>query len=462
MIMTIFKKGFMMHIPLNKKNLFKTISPTRIIVSSFALIIFTGACLLTLPIASNDGNSIGFLNALFTATSATCVTGLVVADTLTQWTLFGQIVILLMIQVGGLGIVTLATFFSVLLGRKISMKGKILAQESISDYSFADVHQMIRSVVRITVTVELVGAVLLATSFVPKFGVRGLYLSVFHSVSAFCNAGFDLIGDYRSLTQFNGDPVVIYTVGLLIITGGLGFIVWKDLYDFRKVRSLYLHTKLVLIISASLIVFGAIFFFVSEQSNPDTMGSLNFFEKINAAIFHSITCRTAGYNSLPLNEMSEISKIMTILLMFIGAAPGSTGGGIKVTTFGILLLAVFSNIKGNDETIVLKRRVSQVVVNKALSIAGLSMVLIFIMTAIVFSVEQLPFINVLYEVTSAFGTVGLSTGITPDLHGISKIVLIFTMFLGRVGPLSFAVAIAIRENRKLQNAVYPEGKIMVG
>ena len=222
-----------MHIIHSRRKLLKTVSPTRIIVSSFALIIFTGACLLSLPIASNDGRSIGFLDALFTATSATCVTGLVIADTLTQWTLFGQIVILLLIQVGGLGIVTLATFFSVLLGRKISMKGKILAQESISDYSFADVIRMIKSVIRITVGVELVGAALLSISFVPRFGLRGLYMAVFHAVSAFCNAGFDLIGGYRSLTQFNGDPIVIYTIALLIITGGLGFIVWKDLADFK-------------------------------------------------------------------------------------------------------------------------------------------------------------------------------------------------------------------------------------
>ncbi len=451
-----------MQIIQRKRNLLKTISPARIIVSSFALIILTGTCLLNLPFASNDGRSIGIIDALFTATSATCVTGLVIADTLTQWTLFGQIVILMLIQVGGLGIVTLATFFSVLLGRKISMKGKILAQESLSDYNFTDVLRMIKSVIRITVGVELIGALLLSVSFVPKFGLKGIYLSVFHSVSAFCNAGFDLIGDYRSLTPFSGDPIVVYTIALLIVTGGLGFIVWKDLYDFRRTRTLYLHTKLVLILSASLIVFGALFFFVSEHSNPQTMGSLGLFDKINAAVFQSVTCRTAGFNTVPLNEMNEIAKIMTILLMFIGAAPGSTGGGIKVTTFGILVLAIFSNIRGNEETIVLKRRVPQVVVNKALAIAGLSMVLIFIMTAVVISVEQLPFINVLYEVTSAFGTVGLSTGITPGLHSISKVLLTFTMFLGRVGPLSFAVAITMREHRKLQNAVYPEGKIMVG
>lgn len=451
-----------MHIIQRKKKLLKTISPTRIIVSSFALIIFTGACLLSLPIASNDGKSIGFLNALFTSTSATCVTGLVIADTLTQWTLFGQLVILLLIQIGGLGLITLATFFSVLLGRKISMKGKILAQESISDYSFADVLKMIKSVIRITICVELIGAILLSVSFIPKFGLRGIYMAIFHAVSAFCNAGFDLMGDYQSLTQYSSDPLVTYTVASLVIIGGLGFIVWKDLYGFRHARTLYLHTKVVLIITAGLIAFGAVFFLVSEHSNPETMGSLNLFDKINAAFFQSVTCRTAGFNTVPLNEMNEISKIMTILLMFIGAAPGSTGGGIKITTFGILVMAILSNIMGNEETVVLRRRVSQMVVNKALTIAGLSMVLIFIMTTIIINVEKQAFVNVLYEVTSAFGTVGLSTGLTPGLHSISKLMLIFTMFLGRVGPLSFAVAIAIREKKKLQNAVYPEGKIMVG
>ncbi len=448
--------------PQRKRKILTAVSPARIIVSSFVLIIFTGACLLNLPIASNDGNSIGFLDAFFTATSATCVTGLVVADTLTQWTLFGQIVILTMIQIGALGIVTLATFFSVLLGKKISMKEKILAQESISDYSFSDVVKMIKSVITITACVELIGVILLSTRFIPQFGPRGIYLAVFHAISAFCNAGFDLMGNYQSLTQFNSDPVVMYTITLLVVTGGLGFIVWKDLAEYRKTRILYLHTKLVLIISASLIVFGSVFFFISEYSNPFTMEPLTFWGKLNAAIFQSVTCRTAGFNTLALNQMDEISKIVTILLMFIGAAPGSTGGGIKVTTFGILVMAILSNILGNEDTIVLKRRVSQVVVNKALAIVGLSMVLIFIMTTIIVSVEKAAFINVLYEITSAFGTVGLTTGLTQHLHSISKILLIFTMFLGRVGPLSFAVAIAMRENKKLQNAVYPEGKIMVG
>ncbi len=437
-------------------------SPTRIIVSSFAIIILIGTILLNLPIASNDGVSIGIINAVFTATSATCVTGLVIADTLTQWTLFGQIVILFLIQVGGLGIVTLATFFSVLLGRKISMKGKLLAQESISDYSFTEVVAMIKNIVLITFAIELIGAILLSFSFIPRYGAKGIYMSIFHSISAFCNAGFDLTGGFRSLTDFNGDPIVLYTTAILIIVGGLGFIVWKDLYDYRHLHRLYLHTKIVLIMSLVLIVFGAVFIFALEYSNPETMGSLTFFEKINAAIFHSVTCRTAGYNSLPLNEMTEVSKMTSILLMFIGAAPGSTGGGIKVTTFGIIVIAIASNIRGNDETIILRRKVSQEIVNKAISIASLSIVIIFIMTVIIIGIEKISFVNVLFEVTSAFGTVGLSTGITPTLHNISKLLLIFTMFLGRVGPLTFAIAIAMKANKTSHNSVYPEGKIMVG
>ena len=437
-------------------------SPTRVIVSSFAIIIFIGASLLNLPMASNDGISIGFVDALFTATSATCVTGLVVADTLTQWTLFGQLVILCLIQVGGLGIITLATFFSVLLGRKISMKGKILAQESISNYSFTEVAIMIKNIVLVTFVIEFIGAILLSLSFVPKFGIKGIYMAIFHSISSFCNAGFDLIGGFRSLTEFNGDPIVIYTTATLIIIGGLGFIVWKDLYEYHHTHTLYLHTKIVLIMSFLLISSGTLFFFASEYSNPATMGPLSLFEKTNAAFFHSVTCRTAGYNSLPLNDMTEVSKINSILLMFIGAAPGSTGGGIKVTTFGIIVIAIFSNIRGNSETIVLQRKVSQEVVNKAISIASLSLVLIFTMTIIIIGIEKINFINVLYEVTSAFGTVGLSTGITPSLHTVSKLLLVFTMFLGRVGPLTFAIAIAMKANKTSRNSVYPEGKIMVG
>lgn len=440
----------------------RNISPTRLIVFSFAALIFIGACLLHLPIASNNSQSIGFLDALFTATSATCVTGLVIADTLTQWTLFGQLVILFLIQLGGLGLVTLATFFTVLLRRKVSMRGRLLAQESVNHYSFTGVLRLVKSIMIITFYVEFIGACLLASRFVPKYGVRGFYIGIFHSVSAFCNAGFDIIGGYKSLTEYNNDPVVIYTIAGLIVIGGLGFMVWRDLYEHRKIKDTSLHTKLVLIVTFCLITFGSIFFFLSEYHNPLTMGPLTLPEKINAAVFHSVTCRTAGYNSLPTNDMNEISKMVTIFLMYIGAAPGSTGGGIKVTTFGIIIMAIVSNISGASETIILKRRVPHPIVDKALSIVGLSMLLIFVMTTAIVGIEKINFINALYEVTSAFGTVGLSTGITPTLHSSSKLLLIITMFLGRVGPLSFAIALSLKANRNREYFVHAEGKIVVG
>ncbi|MEI8217003.1 MAG: TrkH family potassium uptake protein [Eubacteriales bacterium] len=445
-----------------KKRKISDISPTRLIVFSFVTLILTGATLLTLPMASNDGRSIGFINALFTATSASCVTGLVIADTKTQWTLFGQIVILVMIQVGGLGIITLATFFSVLLGRKVSMKGRVLAQESISYFSLQNVLGLIKGIVLVTIYIEFIGALLLSSRFVPQYGIKGLYMGVFHSISAFCNAGFDLIGGYRSLTDYNNDPIVIYTTALLIIIGGLGFMVWRDLYEHPNLRGLFLHTKLVLIMTGSLIFGGAIFFMIFEYANQDTMGSLNIFGKINSAFFQSVTCRTAGYNSLPINSMTEVSKMGSILLMFIGAAPGSTGGGIKVTTAGVILMAIISNIRGHENTIVLDRRIPNAVVNKALAIAGLSLSVIFVVTTMIIGIEKMNFINVLFEVTSAFGTVGLSTGITPTLHTMSKLLLIFTMFLGRVGPLTFAVAIALKARKENKKIIYPEGKIMVG
>lgn len=447
----------------SKNDKLLNIAPTKIIVSSFAMIILIGSLLLTLPVASNPGQpEVSFLNALFTATSATCVTGLIIADTLTQWSLFGQIVIILLIQVGGLGIITLATFFSVLMGKKVGLKGMLLAQESINHFSYEGVLKMIKKVVLVTFGIELIGAMLLSISFVPRFGLRGLYMGLFHSISAFCNAGFDIIGGFSSFTAYNNDPIVIYTISFLIIIGGLGFVVWKDLYEYKKTKSLLLHTKVVLMITAFLIFFGALFFFTFEYNNPRTMGALSLVEKVNSAFFHSVVSRTAGFNSLSTDGMYEISKAATVILMFIGAAPGSTGGGIKVTTFGVLLMAVICQIRGSEDTIIFKRKVPHYVTNKALTIMGLSGMLVIIVTTIILAVEESSFINVLYEATSAFGTVGLSTGITPGLGNISKIALIITMFLGRVGPLSFAIALTLKANKRHKDVVYPEGKIIVG
>lgn len=451
----------------NTEDRIANLAPTKIIVLSFAALIAIGSILLSLPVAARNGQSTNYLDALFTATSAVCVTGLVVYDTYNYWSTFGQIVILLLIQCGGLGIATLATFFSTILGRKVGLKGMLLAQESINFFSFEGVLTLIRRVVAVTFVLEFFGTLMLSIRFIPMFGVKGIYISLFHAVSAFCNAGFDLMGilgkgDFVSLTYFNNDPLVIYTVSFLIIVGGLGFLVWKDLYEFSKTKSLYLHTKVVLVVTAFLIVTGALFFYAFENNNPETMGNLDFWGKINASIFQAITPRTAGFNTISTGDMKEVSKVATIFFMFVGAAPGSTAGGIKVTTIGVLIFAIMSQIHGREETVIFKRKVPQYTVNKALSIAGLAMFLIFTSTTVILAFENLPFINVLYEATSAFGTVGLSTGITPILSPISRFILIITMFAGRVGPLTFAIALTLRAHKRKQDVVYPEGKIVVG
>ena len=353
----------------------------------------------------------------------------------------------------------------VLMGRKVRLKGMLLAQESINYFSYEGVISLVRRVVLVTFGIELLGGLLLSISFVPRYGLRGLYVGFFTAISAFCNAGFDIIGNYKSLTEYNGDPIVIFTVAGLIIIGGLGFMVWKDLYEYRRNKNFLLHTKVVLVMTICLILGGTIFFLAFEYNNPATMGGLSFFEKLNAAYFHSVVSRTAGFNSLPTNDMRDISKLGTVILMFIGAAPGSTGGGIKVTTFGVILLTIISQIKGSDDTIIFNKRVPHFVTNKALAITGLSGMLVIIVTIVLLAFESGPMINminVLYEVTSAFGTVGLSTGITPSLTNISKLFLIITMFLGRVGPVSFAFALTLKSRKNTTDIVYPEGKIMVG
>ena len=441
--------------------------PTTMIVLSFFLVILIGTLLLLLPAASRDGTGASFIVALFTATSAVCVTGLVVVDTYLHWTLFGQIIILSLIQIGALGIITFATFFSTLLGRKLRLRSMILAQESINYVSLEGIIKLIKKVVLITLCIEVAGALLLSTRFVPQYGLKGFYLGLFHSIAAFCNAGFDLmsisgIGQYVSLTQYNNDPVVIYTISALIIIGGLGFVVWKDLYDNRRTYLFSLHTKLVLIITALLLVLGTVMVFIFEADNFATIGKLDLLGKINASFFHSVTTRTAGFNTVDLNGMTDISKFLTIVLMFVGAAPGSTAGGIKVTTLGVILFAILSQLKGSNKTIIFKRRVSFTIVSKAMAIIGLSASLVLIFTTIIMTIEQKPMLNVLYEVTSAFGTVGLSTGLTPDLKTASKLLLVLMMFLGRVGPVTFALALALKTHKNESDMIYPEGKVIVG
>lgn len=452
----------------NKKHYLPKIAPTKLLVLSFVVLILTGAVLLSMPFSSRSGEWTPFIDSLFTATSATCITGLVVYDTYTYWSTAGQIIILALIQVGALGIITLATFFTILLRKKVGIKGRILAQESINFFSYFDVLKIIKKIVAVTFIFELIGALLLSSRFVPKFGAIGFYMGIFNSISAFCNAGFDITsaavkGEYLSMTPFNNDSVIIYTLSVLIIIGGLGFSVWRDLYEYKRNKQLMFHTKLVLAISVFLLVSGALFFFANEYSNPKTMGNMSLFEKINASIFQSTAARTAGYNSINLSDMKEMSKVFTVFLMFVGAAPGSTGGGIKVTTFGVLIMAIISQVRGSDSIVLFKNRINQQTVNKALSIAGLSMMLVTVIATVIVTFQSsFSFLDILYETVSAFGTVGLSLGATPLLNNFSKALIILTMFLGRVGPLSFAIALTLKQSRRTSDMVYPEAKILVG
>lgn len=457
-----------MSVNAKKKLNLLSIAPAKIIVLSFLALILVGSLLLMLPISSRSGNWTPYVDALFTATSASCITGLVVFDTFNYWSIFGQLVILVLIQIGALGIVTLATYFSILLGKKVGLKGMILAQESINLFRFDEALKLIKKIVTATLIIELTGAILLSIYFVPKYGNIGFYLGIFHSISAFSNAGFDIMGavengNFISMTTMHDDPFVLYTIMSLLIIGGLGFTVWRDLYEYKKNKRLLFHTKLVLIISGTLLVIGALFTLANEFSNPNTLGPLSLTEKIHASIFHSASTRTAGFYSVPISEMHEITKVFTIFLMFIGAAPGSTGGGIKVTTIGVLFFAIIAQVRGSQEVVLFKKKVHQNIINKALAITGLSAIIICTITTLILAIEpDFKFIDVLYEATSAFGTAGLSLDLTPMLSTGSKLLVIVSMFLGRVGPLSFAVALTIKATHRSSDVVYPEAKIIVG
>jgi trk system potassium uptake protein TrkH len=449
-----------------KLNNILKINPTQAIVLGFATIILIGTILLSLPAASKSGEGTSIIDALFTATSATCVTGLVVVDTFTHWTVFGQLVILLLIQVGGLGFMTMATMFSMVLGRRISLKERLIIVESLNQYNLQGVVKLTQRILVGTLFFESVGAILLSIRFIPEFGlVNGIYKGIFHSISAFCNAGFDLMGQYgkfSSLTMYVNDPIVNIIIMSLIVIGGLGFAVWDDIYRTRSLKELHLHTKLVLVVTSILLLFGFVFFFLLEFNNDATLKPLDIKGKLLASMFQSVSPRTAGFNTLNVSDLKDASIFITILLMFIGGSPGSTAGGIKTTTVGVLIYAIISVIKGRNDTELFKRRLNQSVVMRAFAITIISAFLVAISTIILSIFEKASLVEVFFESTSAFGTVGLSMGITPKLHFVSRLAIIITMFLGRVGVLTMALALAHRSQSDQLNYRYREDKVMVG
>ena len=451
--------------PPKKRRRLESLSPTRLIVSSFLVVIVTGALLLMLPFATRNG--ITPVQAFFTATSATCVTGLVVLDTYQGFTLFGQTVVICLIQIGGLSLVTLASFFTLALRRRVGFRSMKLASESIGTSNVAEARGLLLVVMKLAAFFEGLGFLLLLPVFVPEYGAEGIFISIFLSISAFCNAGFDILGrtqSYVSLMGYASNWYVQSIIMFLIVAGGLGFLVWHDLGQWRKTHHLSIHTKVVLFCTILLIVGGTVGFAFLEWNNPATLGGMTAGDKIVNSMFQSISARTAGFNTIDLASMSSITKCMLCVLMFIGAAPGGTGGGIKVTAFSVILVTVASVVTGREDAQIFRRRIDKKTVYQALSIAMLSLGVVIFVTLVVFfnCGEVISPLDCLYEVVSAFGTVGCSVGVTGQMHPLALIITMITMFIGRVGPVSLAISLASQRREQGKFDILPEGKISVG
>lgn len=452
-----------MGLEFKKKKIAAKKSTTRQIAFGFAMIILAGTLLLSLPIANRSGHG-DPLSALFTATSATCVTGLVVADTYQNWTIFGQLVILCMIQVGGLGFMTIGAYISVLLKKRIGLKERERLQESVNTLEIAGVVRLVKKIVQGALCIEGLGAVLLAFRFVPQFGAaRGIYFAVFHAISAFCNGGFDLMGvdeAYSSLVAFEGDIVVNLVVVTLILVGGIGFIVWDDVarhkWHFRKYL---LHSKIVLTTTLVLTAAGTVLFLVTEdQAAFAGMGPL---ERFLGALFSSVTPRTAGFNSVDTAALSNSGKMLTMLMMFIGGSPGSTAGGVKTTSMIVLLFYAVAMVLNREDINLFGRRLTDEVVKKANAVVVINATLTIIATIVIMALQPLlNFEDVLFEVLSAIGTVGMTVGITRDLNIISQVIIIVLMYCGRLGSLSFALVFA--QKSASASVRQPQEKIIVG
>ncbi len=447
------------------KTILNRLGPPQLLVLGFAGIIIVGALLLSLPIATESGSSTNFLDALFTATSAVCVTGLVVVDTATHWSMFGELVIMLLIQVGGLGIMTFAAFFALLLRKKIGLKERLLLQEALNKLTISGVVKLVQQILITTLVIESAGALILAVRFFKVMPwPRAVYYGIFHSISAFNNAGFDLFGavtgKFSSLTVFVSDPVINFTVALLFIVGGLGFSVIVVLSRARSTRDINFHAKTVISTTLALLGGGFLLILILEWNNPGTMGDLSAGGKILSAFFQAATPRTAGFNTLDTAALKMPTRFLIILLMFIGASPGSTGGGIKTTTFASIFYAARATLLGREEPAAFERRVPEEVIDKALAVTFVAFTWVTLVTLILTVSEQADFLTILFETTSAFGTVGLSVGLTTKLSAFGRVMIILTMFLGRLGPLTLVFAIAQR--KKKYKYRYPEEHLLIG
>ncbi len=445
------------------------LSTTHIIMLSFALVILVGTLLLMLPISSSDGKATPFVDALFTATTSTCVTGLVVAPTVSAWSTFGHVVMLLLIQIGGLGLITVISGIALFINKKIGLSDRILLQDAFNLSDLSGLLSFVKKVILGTFAVEAVGALLYMIVFVPEFGARGIWISVFNSISAFCNAGIDIFAQ-DSLCSYNTNVLINTVTLLLIILGGLGYIVWWDVIRTAKkvkaqgikaFRSLTLHSKIALSATFLFITIGGLLIFIFEYNNPNTIGNMTLSEKITVSLFQSVTTRTAGFASVPQENLTDPSAIVSLLLMFVGGSPVGTAGGIKTVTVAVLISTVISAVTNKNSVSLFGREISREACTKATSVACMSFCILFISTILLSFTSGADFLDVIYETTSATATVGLSRNLTASLNDISKIIVAVTMYLGRVGPISLAVAFAFK--KKNRNIIKnPTEEISVG
>lgn len=444
----------------------KSMNATRIVAGGFAAIILLGTLLLMLPFASKSGEGAGFLNSLFTATSATCVTGLIPVDTGMSWTFFGQLVILLLIQLGGLGFMTIITMVSFVLHRRIGLSERLIMVSTLNLNDMDGVVRVVRHALIGTFTLEGAAAVLLSFRFVPQFGLAGgVWRGIFHAISAFCNAGFDLVGckfgEFTSLEGYNDDPYVLCIIMALIVIGGLGFFVWEDIVRAKSWKGLSLYSKMVLSITAALLLGGAVFFFCAEYGNPETFGTMPVWQKGLNAMFQSVTLRTAGFASFNQGGLKDSSMALSCVLMLIGGSSGSTAGGLKTVTAAVLLLGLRSNLAGREQVTIRGRAISYRKVMDAMTLALILLVLFLTGSIVISLADGVPYLHAAFETASALGTVGVTVGITPTLSPASHIMLICMMYLGRIGVFSFSIAFLTR-SRYPAKIKYPDLNVMIG
>ena len=446
-----------------------SLSTTQIILLSFLVTIISGSILLALPISSATGDAVPYLDALFTATTSTCVTGLVTLPTVSTWSVFGQTVILILIQIGGLGIITIMSGLMLLLNKKMGIGDRLLIQDAFNLNTMSGLAKFVKNVLFGTLIVEGIGAVLYMLVFVPDFGARGIWISVFNSVSAFCNAGIDIIAE-NSLCNYATNPLINTVTSVLIILGGLGYIVWWDVLRVvrsrssknRKVfRHLTLHSKIVITVTAGFILVGAILIFIFEYSNPLTIGEMSLFDKIQVSLFQSITTRTAGFASVPQENLTNASAAVSIILMLIGGSPVGTAGGIKNVTVAVLVCSAFATIRNKSNATLFGRRISEESVKKAVAVAVTFFAICITSTVLLMATNNTSALNAVYESVSATATVGLTRNLTATLNTFGKLIIIVTMYFGRVGPISLAVALGSKNES--QNVISePQEDISIG